>query len=291
MADRLFRLNSGRSVSLSLAGDPLAPRLVFLCLPMGLAGAFDPDPTVTATWGVHLITVDGPGYASSSPLSDDELPGVEIRADDVAEYFTHAEKTAEEVTRTDFGSIGVIGWGAGGHVALSLAARHPQLVDRVALVGSPAPKRSPLRRADDAYLETRKPRPTVAETADELAGHPWQRIDALGIGDDDPALALPGLVSRLERSMSEAATQGTVGVAADLVAGRSDSWASELSAITADTTLFYGADDTFADERDGKWFAKRIAGAEVVTLPGAGHLAIASEWKRILAHVAPHGDA
>ncbi|AMM21012.1 hypothetical protein AX769_13820 [Frondihabitans sp. PAMC 28766] len=293
MADRNFQLESGRSVSFSTTGDSIARRLVFVFLPVGAAGLFDPDPLVTDRWGVRLIEVDRPGYAASALLEPGIVPSVDGVADNIAEYVRNSEASAEKVSKADLGSVGVVGWGSGSAFALAFAARYPDLVDRVALAAAPAPKKSRLRSRTDAEVDTiaLTVGATVDTMADTVAEHPWNRLSALGVTDDDPALAsISGLASRLERSLAEAATQGTFGVAADLIALDDDSWADELSKITAATQIFTGSLDTYTDGRDASWFAKKIAGSEVVTVPDAGHLVIATAWEQILAHVAPkHG--
>jgi pimeloyl-ACP methyl ester carboxylesterase len=286
VADRIFQLESGRGVSLSAAGDPVARRLVFVCLPMGLAGGFDPDPIVTDRAGVHIVYVDRPGYASSDALEGDEEPRVETFADDLAEYIRRSERMADEVSRVDFGAVGVVGWGFGGQVALSLAARHPDLVDRVAVVSTPAPHRSPLRSPDDFALEARKPGKTVASTSEKLDAQSWQRLDALGIAEDDPALDLPGLVSRLERGIADGARQGAAGVAGDIVAASDHSWASELGSVDASVRFFVGGADPLTDSDDAAWLAKRVPGSEVVTVDGAGRLVAATSWADVLEFVA-----
>ncbi|ARC57072.1 hypothetical protein AS850_08290 [Frondihabitans sp. 762G35] len=285
MADRIFQLESGRDLSLSAAGDPVARRLVFICLPMGLAGGFDPDPIVTDRSGVHIVYVDRPGYASSGGLSGDEESRVETFADDLAEYIRRSERMADEVSRVDFGTVGVVGWGFGAQVALSLAARHSDLVDRVAAVGAPAPHRSSLRSPDDFALEARKAEKTVSATEDVLDAQSWQRLDALGIEDDDPALVLAGLVSRLERGIADGARQGAAGVAGDIVAASDHSWAGELGSVGARVRFFVGEGDPVANGDDAAWFAKRIAGSETVTVPGAGRLVVASAWADVLEFV------
>lgn len=293
MADRIFALESGRGISLSSSGDSLSRRMVFLFLPTGAAGSFDPDPIVTDSWGVRLMVIDRPGYASSAPLPDGETPGVEGPADDVAEYVRRSEASAEKVSKADFGSVGVVGWGTGAPFALAFAARHPDLVDLVAIAGAPAPRRSKLRTRGDGEVDTIElgRRATVQSAAEALEGRPWNRVDALGIADDDSALSsIQGLTLRLDRTVQEASTQGSVGVATDLIALADDSWAAELSKVTEQTLIVRGELDPVTDADDAKWFARRLAGSEVVTVPDAGHLVIASAWERILAHVAPkHG--
>lgn len=293
MADRNTTLADGRSMSFSSAGDSISRRIVFVFLPTGAAGLFDPDPLVTDSWGVRLLEVDRPGYAASALLEPGVEPSVIGHADDVAEYIKAADATVDEATKADLSKVGVVGWGSGSAFALSFAARHPELVDLLVIVGAPSPGKSKLRTRGDGEVDTLKvPRGSTVDTlAEEIGDHPWNRVSSLGIAEDDPAFAaIDGISERLDRTLTEAATQGTFGVAGDLIALDDDSWADDLKSIAADTLILVGAKDPVIGEADAKWFAKRIPGSTVETVPDAGHLVIATAWERILGHVAPkHG--
>lgn len=295
MADRLFTLDSGRGLGISASGDPVARRLVLVCHPTPGAGGFDPDPVVTGSWGVHLLSIDRPGYGVSEALPPFPSPTIEDRADDLAEYVRRSEDTAEKVNRVDFGAVGVVGWGTGGAVALSFAARNPDLVDRAAIVGTPAPRSSRLRKHNETALEARSlsGNADVAATIESLSSGAWSRPDALGIHGDDPALQKAGVDLRLQHMLDEAVLHGPAGIATDLVALQDHSWAaaSALGEITASVKLVYGDDDPVASaDVDGHWFGSRVPDSSVVRVAGAGRLAIVSAWSQILSHVAPqHG--
>ncbi|NQX37180.1 alpha/beta fold hydrolase [Herbiconiux sp. VKM Ac-2851] len=255
---------------MSAAGDPLARRLVLLCHPTPGAGQFDPDPVVTSRWGAHLLMLDRPGYGSTPPHSDDEPHTIQHRADDLAEFLQQSEKTARSAGGTTFGPVGVVGWGTGGMVALSLAARYPDLVDRVATVNTAAPNGF-----------------TFVPGTEALPPYSWS---SLFISDDDPALAMRGLGNRLDRMLSEAGLQGSAGLDSDREMLADHHWARELGRITADVRLIYGDDETNALIDDGHWYRRRIRRSRTVRVPGQGALTIAAHWARILDHVAPqHG--
>ena len=290
MANQLTTLPSGDVVGLSATGDPLATRLVLFCLPTPGAGMFDPDPMVTDPWGVHLVSLDRPGYGSTPPVGSTgpgidtstrvrdsateggtrDRPSIQDRADDLAAYLTSSQQDARRSNGTVLGAAGVVGWGTGGMVALSLAARHPELVDRVAAVQTAAPHGFTFDPATQAL--------------------PPFDVEALGIPGDDPRLERPGLRNRIDRMLAEAAVQGDAGAAADRRALRDHSWARELGSVTADVRLIYADDMTYVDRYDGYWYRKRLPKARVVRVSSGGALVIATQWARILAHVAPnHG--
>ncbi|WP_368496307.1 alpha/beta fold hydrolase [Herbiconiux sp. A18JL235] len=277
-------LPSGQTVGVSAAGDPLAERIVLFCLPTPGAGLFDPDPLVTSRWGVHLVTLDRPGYGSTPPLAEQgsgsgsgsgsggrsDRTGIHDRADDLAEYLVHARVVARDSGAGDLGPVGVVGWGTGGMVALSLAARHPQLVDRV------------------VTFQTAAPNGFVFDPS--LQAVPPFGTEALGIPSDDPLLARPGLSNRLDRMLEEASLQGAAGVEADRRALVDASWSRELRSIRAEVRLAYADDMSTVDRYDGNWYRRRIRTSRVVRVSGGGALALATQWARVLAHVAPeHG--
>jgi pimeloyl-ACP methyl ester carboxylesterase len=263
---------SGRWLGFFGTGDPLADRLVVLCHPTPGCATFDPDPLITDRWGVHLVGLDRPGYGASDPLDDPSESSMVERAEELARFIEQAAKEAGRVSSADFSSVGVVGWGAGGAVAAALAERHPEHVDRLALVGTPAPR-------------------DVRKTARRAMIAPASR-EALHVQAGDPDLdGRLGLGNRLDRMIEEAFRQGKAGIEADRHLMADAAWSRKLGTIRADTALFYGALDPGADESDGRWFQRHIRGARLNVAAGSGPLVIAAEWEAILAHVAPdHGS-
>jgi len=288
MANHRFELRSGRGIGVSAAGDPIADRLVVLCHPTPGAGGFDPDPLVTGPWGLHLMTLDRPGYGASDPVGPAD-GRVQDRADDLAEYLRRSERTARVIDGARFGSVGVVGWGSGGVVALSLAARHPDLVDRLAIVGTPAPPQAGVLVHSTTAWERR--RTLLGEDAAGIAGTlptDVPGLDALGVDPGDPVLASHGgLRNRLERMLGEGWRQGPTGAATDLVALRDGTWADELDRVTAEVLIVNGDADPVAGTEDARWFRSHLPDARSATVDGTGRLALVREWRRILDHVAP----
>lgn len=301
MADRLVALRDGRRLGVTAFGDPVAQRIVVFCHPAPGAGGFDPDPPVTSSWGVHVVSPDRPGYGSSTPLPDARRPTIARWADDLAEYVEFVVELARETGVAPVHQVGVVGWSAGGRVALALAARHPGLVDRVAVVASPAPDAAvrwippelaqltaDLRELPLPAAKQRLRATLQAQVPKDVAG-----VDLLAQGEADLALLeRPGLRGRLQRMQQHAYDQGTIGFADDLLASADEDWGFDLEAVRAPVLLVYGARDTVVPSAHGRWYRAQLrrASATLTVVPRAGHLVIAPAWERILQHVDPsHG--
>ena len=89
---------------------------VVLFQPAG-AAEVDPDPVATGERAITLLVVAG------------TAPSIGAAADRVAVL----------LDRLAVASVGIAGWSTGGRLALAVAARRPDLVRRVAIVGTPAP--------------------------------------------------------------------------------------------------------------------------------------------------------
>ncbi|WP_396668835.1 alpha/beta fold hydrolase [Microbacterium sp. R86528] len=267
MTARQVTLRDGRSLGMSDLGDPVARRLVLLCHPSPGASEFDPDPLVTTQWGVRVIAPERPGYGASDPWRRDADASFARHADDISSYLHGVERQAAMLEGVDYGSIGVVGWGAGGLVALALAAQHPELVDRAVLVDTPAPEHFP----------------------DEVSADEPFTPSMLGISESEPSWTAAS--SRVERMLTLAARQGGAGVRGDQLAFDQRDWLARLDRVRAETLLVYGEDHPeVSTDIDGRWFRQRLLDARTVRAEGAG-LAIATHWRKILAHVAPqHGD-
>jgi pimeloyl-ACP methyl ester carboxylesterase len=307
MADRTFTLRSGRVLGLSAFGDSDAERLVVFCHPAPGSSMFDPDPDASAERSAHIVAIDRPGYGSSEPWPTGEWPSITRAADDIAEYLRSVVVAESVIGVSRPHTVGVVGWSAGGRVALALAARHPQLVDRVAIVGTPAPNeevpwiepqlqalsdRLAAMEPDDARAQLRgmlQPQADAVGAASEPEDVP---LDLLGIGAvDQQALARRGLRDRLGRMLVDAFRQGTVGVADDILSYTARPWGFDLADVAAKTLVVAGQADSIAGHAHAAWYQRSLPDARLELVPGVGHLVVAPMWERILAHVAPAGVA
>jgi pimeloyl-ACP methyl ester carboxylesterase len=286
--DVVVRANARRVAVHRLAEGDIG-RTIVLCHPAPGAGTFDPDPQQTLARNVTLLAVDRPGYGQSDPVPNTSWASVDSAADDLAAVLDHAAS----------GPVCVAGWSAGGRVALALAARRPELVDRVVVLGTPAPHEQvpwipPYQQAALDALRGFAPDAALAALSQQLGPlipRDASAPDALSLlaasAADDTALTTPGARARLTRMLEAAFAQGVVGFASDIAGYCLQPWGFAPEAVQAKTLLLYGSKDPLAGSRHGSWWQKRLPNARLEVVPGAGHLLILLMWQRALSHLAP----
>lgn len=296
MADQLFTLEDGRRLGVNTHGNPVADRIVILCHPAPGSGMFDPDPTVSQQSDAHIVALDRPGYGSSDPLPSGVWPSVARAADDIAQFLRARSEIGMSLGEGADKGISVVGWSAGGRVALALAARHPQLISRVAVIGTPAPNDAvewiPKPLAEQSEALSQLPAEEAFETltdafAHEAAARGFQPSDppplsVLGVRDvDDAVLDRPGVRDRLEIMLRDAVRQGSIGQVTDLLAYTAHPWGFDLADVKAQTLLVYGSKDAISPAH-GDWYASQLANVTRDDVDGVGHLAIVPAWQRVL---------
>jgi pimeloyl-ACP methyl ester carboxylesterase len=267
-------------------------RVVVLCHSAPGAGPFDPDPAETRRRNVRLLSVDRPGYGASQPVAAGAWATVSSAADDLAAVLDSLHA----------GPVGVVGWSAGGRVALALAARRPDLVDRVAVLGTPAPDAEVPWIGDEEREELERlrglaPQVAHAELGERLASvlpadpRSHDALWLLGAGSvDEAALQADGVRARLGELLEAAFVQGARGLAADIAGYCLQPWGFDPEEVEAETLLLYGSRDPLADPRHGRWWQSRLPSARLEVVPGAGHLLVVPAWARVLSHVTGSGS-
>ncbi|GAA1440633.1 alpha/beta hydrolase [Leifsonia poae] len=303
MANLTFTLPSGRTIGVTTKGDPIAEKIVVFCHPAPGSSVFDPDPTVTATRNVHMLAFDRPAYGSSDPLPPGHWPSIAQSADDIAEYLREMNRDESEIGVNRPKTVGVVGWSAGGRVALALAARHPDVVDRVAIIATPAPNEEvpwidpSLQQLSD-HLATLTPDAALSQLTEMLASQAEAVAAPDEVGDvplemlgespvDAAALARPGARDRLGMMLRDAFRQGAGGVAADILSYTARPWGFEFSDVAAKTLIVNGQGDPLAGNAHATWYQRALPDARVQMTPGVGHMVVFPAWGDVLAHVAP----
>jgi pimeloyl-ACP methyl ester carboxylesterase len=283
----LFTLASGRRVGVSEFGDPNAERVIVLSHPAPGSSVFDPDPAVTAGREVRVIALDRPGYGESEL---DEPISVARAAEDIAEYLA-----AQKIS-----TVGAAGWSAGGRIVLALAAAHPDLVDRVAVIASPAPddgvpwvgERRPLLDAL-AALPPKEAFTTFLGQFNQFFGeHPTAesqlgQLQTPGVDDGMTEVGTQRVLEMLHHAMA----QGNAGAVADIISYMLLDLGFSLDDVRAKTLLLYGGADSIIGGAHGRWYQKHLADARLEMVPNAGHLLMIGAWDRVLSHLAPGSKA
>lgn len=303
MANLTFTLHSGRRVGVTTLGDPIAERIVVFCHPAPGSSVFDPDPDVSTNRNVHIVSLDRPGYGSSDPWPYGSWPSIVRAADDIAEYLRELKRMEATIGVNRPPTVGIAGWSAGGRVALAFAARHPELVDRVAVVATPAPNHAvpwippELQRMSDQLAQL-SPDEAMSRLSGMMQGQADAvlaadgegavPLDALGVGPVDAAvLERPGLHDRLGRMLRDAFRRGPGGVAGDVLSYTARPWGFEPADVRAKTLIVAGQADPIAGHAHAAWYQKAVPDARLEVMPGVGHLVIAPAWERVLSHLAP----
>jgi pimeloyl-ACP methyl ester carboxylesterase len=265
--------------------------VVVMCHSAPGAGIFDPDPQETLARNVRLVSVDRPGYGGSQPISSGAWSTVASAADDLASVLDslYLER------------VGVVGWSAGGRVALALAARRPDLVERLVVIATPAPDSevpwiADEQRNDLERLGALSPAQAHAELRASFASlvpedpHSPESLWLLGAGPaDEGALGANGVRARLGEMLQAAFVQGTGGLAADIAGYCLQPWGFEPESVEAETLLLYGSRDALAGPRHGRWWQSQLPDARLEVVPGAGHLLVVPMWAQVLSHLVPSG--
>lgn len=273
-------LPDGRVIAVEDRGNPSGRPVMFLHPAPG-SRLIDPDPWATAGARVRLVTFDRPGYGSSTPLADGESPSVAGFADDAAAVIEHLA----------LGPVAAVGWSAGGLIALALAARRPDLVQSVAMVGTPAHEDDVSRLSEDHKFMVDALRYDVPGAAARLAdvlspiAHDAAAVlDMVAAGPADEAvLDDPMQGPRLRIMASEALRQGVTGIAFDIVANTVAPWGFDPLVVTTPVNLWYGEADVLVPPVHGAWWEGALPVCKLNRVPGAGHLLPSLAWKQILA--------
>lgn len=286
--DQMVR-EDGRTIAIHRFAEGNSSRRVVLCHAAPGSGAFDPDPEQTRARNVTLIAPNRPGYGESDPAVPGAWASVASAADDVAAV----------LDRDGSGPVGVAGWSAGGRIALALAARRPDLVDRLAVIGTPAPHEevpwilpelqaqiNALRGLDPDHVHGIMNEQFGAMLTGPMT--PEAGLGMLGASEADSAvLAAPGAQDRIMHMLAIAFARGTTGLVQDLAGYTLQPWGFEPMDVTAKTLLLYGAKDPVAGSRHATWWKRHLPDARVEMVPNAGHLLVIPMWKRVLSHLAP----
>src|SRR3954454_22153321 len=216
--------------------------------------------TLPAVARTHrVIAVDLPGFGASAPGSDGiSIPG----------YARTIERFCE---RMGLDELVVAGSSLGGWVAAELTLRAPELVKGLVLVGAAGivPTRAERIRAVSMMRGAELGAPLAPRFRAAIASRPRLRKLALKYTVADPKRLAADLV------LMALPTAPDPGFGPAFVAARrswSDAWCDQLTEIERPTLIVWGEQDALLPLRHAREWARRIRGAELQVIPGAGHL-------------------
>jgi len=195
----------------------------------------------------HNVAPDLRGSGSSDPLVSGLLAMEEI-ADDVAEL----------IAGLDHQSADVVSLSMGGYAALALWERHPERIRSLVLMDT--------RSGADSEAGRAGRRETAERVAEEGSGFLTENLMKALLAPD------AGLAARIRlRSMIEGTAAETIVAHLEGMARRADR-TDLLSSITVPTVVIVGEDDGLTPPDLAEHMANLIPAAELVVIPGAGHL-------------------
>ncbi len=210
--------------------------------------------------GYNVMAVDLPGHGHSE---GPPLPSIGALADWLAEVAAHAERAV------------LIGHSMGSLIALETAATHPDRVQSLVLIATAA--------SMPVHPDLLAAAASNNHAAIDMVNL-WGHGHAAGLGGS----RVPGLwmVGAGERVL-EAARPGVLH--ADLAACAAYTRGVDAAArVVAPTLLICGEKDQMTPLKSGRALAAAIAGATLVTLPGAGHMLMAERPHEMQAALAKH---
>lgn len=200
--------------------------------------------------GAHLLTPDLRGFGRT-PLGTAE-PSLELLADDVCALLDD-----RGIDRAVVGGVSM-----GGYVTMAFLRRHPERVSGVVLIDTKASADDDAARANReriarVILEEHHPRILLEDVLPTLLGDTTRRHRPEVLGE------VQGLV--------ESAPPPAVAWAQRAMARRPDSLAT-LREVAVPGLVVVGEEDTLAPVSAAQAMADALPKADLVTVPGAGHL-------------------
>ena len=235
----------------SAPGDRAARVLVLAHgFPLGAAMWEGQGKGLPAGW--RLIAPDMRGFGGSTLPDPDETPSIDDYADDVIDLLRELEIAAPVVG----------GLSMGGYVTFAVLRRMPALARAVILADTRASADTPEGRANRrsmlAVVDREGPSGVARDMMPKLLGQTSRQSRQ----DVEP------LVRRLIKQQSPQAIRGAIVRMMD----RPDAFAT-LQSVTVPTLIVTGEEDALTPVDDARKMHAAQPKAELVIIPGAGHLA------------------
>ena len=282
MADRLVTLRDGRRIGLTAFGDPVAERIVLFCHPAPGVRRLRPRSGGDLLLGRPRRVGRPPRLRVVDPARR-RAPALASAAGPTTSPSTSSSsiEQARETGATPLHRVGVVGWSAGGRVALALAAR-----TRASSTGSRSSRpRRPTPRCAGSRRSSRGRTRSCCSSRCRSRSSASARCSGRRCRTACPASSCSRRGRRTSRCSSgrgsraacsaccsTRTTRAPSGVADDLLSYVGDDWGFDLDAVRAPTLLVYGAKDPFVPSAHGRWYrqAPPERGAAPDVVPRAG---------------------
>ena len=215
---------------------------------------------------VRLISIERPGYGASDPKNFES----------VAAWVEDLEHAAKALGLDRFSLMGFSG---GGVFALAGAAALPTRVDRVAVVGCPAPFTGPefldgmAVQNQEIWMLGRAGYEVLAEALAPIAADPSalaeQLLESLPTADV-AVFADPAARTDFSSALIEGLCQGVGGTARDLALIAAP-WGFDLSQVTQPVDIWHGDADRNIPVNHGVRLSESLPRARTHVWPGRGH--------------------
>lgn len=236
-------------------GTSADPPVVVLHGITGHARTWDDEAGLLATTR-RVLVLDQRGHGDSDPAPDGDYSDEALLGDLVA--FVEA---------LGLRRCSLLGLSLGGRVAINVAGRHPDRVERLVVVDI-GPEIAPAGRARVGALMAGAPErfETVQDAIAHMRANNPRYTDAMLHHRARHAVRpLPdgGFTWKYDRALREAIRQGRMRVPADL-------W-PQWRAIACPTLLVRGAESDVLSETTARRMIETLPAARLVVVPGAGH--------------------
>jgi pimeloyl-ACP methyl ester carboxylesterase len=284
--DVTIDLPDGRVVEYWDGGDPSGRPLIFHpgTPETRVMGRWAHDAAVSA--GVRLVSINRPGYGGSTPST-------------IPSLMRTGRDTAALAARIGLHEYALVGLSGGGPFAVASAVADPSHVHALGVVGGIGPWRvldGSVRDPEGSKCLDLHDAGDVAGAWDCMSRDVDQAYRGLAMLEDaaraDAMLARIGAGSRLVHDEAyRAIWADNMRVVADGFDGSvfdnlawGASWDVDPRNVAAPTLLWYGEPDVLCPPAHGQWYSERIAGSELIVLPGERHLdVIDGHWPEVLA--------
>jgi len=281
--DASLVLGDGRVLEYWEGGDPAGRGVIFHPgTPVTrVLGRWAHDAAVAA--GVRLVSLSRPGYGGST-MTADAAPSLRAVGEDTAALAVHL--------RLD--GYAVVGSSGGAPFAVATGVADPGAVRAVGVVGGIGPWRllePPSANVDDrACLDLLDAGDVAGAWAcmyrtaeDQLAGVALDDAVDVILSGDESSLVVDRAYRAIWADNMRLVLDDLAGYTLDNLAWGA-TWDVDPREIVAPTLLWYGAADVHCPVAHGRWYADRIARAELIVVPDGGHFdVIDAHWPEVLA--------